>query len=72
MGEVALLDLFVDVAIDQALKSNGLAHRQAMVDFESETFGRTSRIRLRWIIFDRAQSYRGSCRRWILSIPVAE
>jgi hypothetical protein len=46
MCEVALFDLFVYIAIDQALKSNGLAHRQAMVDFESETLGRTSGIRL--------------------------
>jgi hypothetical protein len=53
-------------------EGNGLAHRQAMVDFESETFGRTSGIRLGWIIFDRTQRYRGSCRRWILSIPVTE
>jgi hypothetical protein len=29
----ANLDLFADVAIDQALKSNSLAHRQAIVDF---------------------------------------
>jgi hypothetical protein len=39
MCEVALFGLFVDIAIDQVLKSNDLTHRQAMVDFESETFG---------------------------------
>jgi hypothetical protein len=57
MCEVALFDLFGYIAIDQALKSNSLAHRQALVDSESETFGRPSGIRLGWIIFDRTQSY---------------
>ena len=60
--KVAPLDLFADVAIDQALKSGSLAHRQAIVDFQSETFGGAPGIRLGWIIFDSPQGYRGSCR----------
>jgi hypothetical protein len=38
--KVASLDLFADVAIDQALKSNRLPHRQAIVDFRSEPANR--------------------------------
>jgi len=60
--KVAPLDLFSYIAIDQALKSYGFAHRQAIVDFQSETFGRMSGIRLGRIILDRPQSYRGSRR----------
>jgi len=60
--KLAALDLFADVAIDQALKGNNLAQRQAIVDFQSETFGCTSGIRLGWIIFDSPQGYRGACR----------
>jgi len=60
--QLAPLDLFAYVAIDQALKSNGLAQWQAIVDLQAETFGRTSGVRLGRIIFDCTQSYRGSCR----------
>jgi hypothetical protein len=60
--EVAFFDLFVDVTIDQALKSNGLSQGQSVVDFEPETFGRTPGIRLRRIIFDCTESYRRSRR----------
>jgi len=38
--KVAPFDPFADIAIDQTLKSNRLAHWQPVVDFESETFGR--------------------------------
>lgn len=56
MCEVASLDLFVDVAIDEALESNRLAQWQPVVDFQSEAFGRTPGIRLGWIVFDCPQS----------------
>ena len=57
--QIAPIDHFADVAIDETSESNCLAHWQAIVDFQSKTFGRASGIRLGRIIFDRPQSYRG-------------
>jgi hypothetical protein len=62
VGQIALIDHFAYVAIDEALKSDCLAQWQATVDFQSETFGRTSGIRPSRIILDGPQSYRGSRR----------
>jgi hypothetical protein len=42
--KVAPFDLFADMAIDQTLKRDCLAHWQPIVDFESETFGRRRRL----------------------------
>jgi hypothetical protein len=58
VSQVAALDLFAYVAIDQALKSDGLAQWQAMVDFQPQSLGRTSGFRLGRIIVECSQSYR--------------